>query len=181
MIKEHQRLNLRAPINTKIFLRDGEELSQAKMINISQGGFFLDKRVDDLLSKNVRLDFLFLIPRLPAISKIEPRLLCYYRRHHLQHETMKGALKIVRDDVKGLGCIYLYCSDEQRSIVDQYVKTMKRNLSFVLSMFEDNGFTREQKVCAMNLLGYGEWMATYSLGQMRTHLLHDYQNMIESL
>lgn len=177
------RQYLRAPVHRWALYSEEDYLLRGKVMDISHGGLLLGEL--SLLPKDRELEILFELPHYEDFSKTNwqhPQLGSY----HVQTTIFRQRIQIVRHYQRGdaltaifenIGAVWTSADASFLEEVDRYVGLYRKNLRYILSLFETSGKNKANDQLILFLSSLLGIKVEGSLAHLRTRLMHLYQSV----
>ena len=184
MSENFRRRYKRAPLRSDILYRDQQVVLKAQILNISEGGAFLENLPH--IPEGSGFPVLFKIVFFPVFSQLSPKQVELLSTSTMRQEVIQMQAKVVRQ-VKGndedevlfvprAGCSFTAVNDRFRDMIAQYVEIMEKNFKFLLANFEGRlDKTTEKRL--RKLSGLLHYQQEHDIGLLRLRVLHDYQSL----
>lgn len=180
----YQRRFLRAPLNEKVILTDGETVFRAEMINISEDGLLMSEL--PFFPEKDELSLLIPIPHFPLFKNLSDEQLDVLDERSFLRRIIRVKAQIVRKaelerDLSNIfkskfGMQFTNASDREREIISQYVKNSSSNLVHLQTLIDSFNSSEKIRVRTRSLsriMGY----EAKKIAQLRVEISADYQGL----
>ncbi len=180
----YQRRFLRAPLNEKVIISDGEAVFRGEMINISEDGLLLSEL--PFFPESNELSLLIPIPHFPLFKNLSDEQLDLLDERSFLRRIIRVKAQIVRKaelerDLSNIfkskfGMQFTSASERDREIISHYVKNSSSNLVHLQTLIDSFNASEEIRVRTRSLsrvMGYG----ARKISQLRVDVLADYQGL----
>lgn len=180
----YQRRFLRAPLNEKVLLSDGEAVFRGEMINISEDGLLLSEL--PFFPEVNEISLMIPVPHFPLFKNLSDEQLEFLDERSFIRRIIRIKGQIVRKaelerDLSNIfkskfGMQFTVAPDREREIISQYVKNSSSNLvhlQTLIDSFNASEQVRRRTRSLSRIMGYG----SKKIAQLRVDVFEDYQGL----
>lgn len=185
MTKTYQRRFLRAPFREVIIYADGETVSQAKTLNISEGGLLLGE-IPAFPGRD-EVPLLLPIPQIPIFRNFSLLKMQTFSKELFPKQVISLKARIVRREELSMdldnlfrsrfGVEFVRVDSQDQKKIDQYVTSFATNLVYLQTLIDsvnNDEETRGKVRVLAGILGYGD---LEKLAQLRSAVYQDYRSL----
>lgn len=180
----YQRRFLRAPLNERVLLADGETAFRGEMINISEDGLLLSEL--PFFPESQELSLLLPIPHFPLFKNLSDEQLELLDEKSFIRRIIRLKAQIVRKaelerDLSNIfkskfGMQFTKAGERELQIISQYVTNSSSNLihlQTLIDSFNSSEQIRKRTRALSRIMGYG----ARKIAQLRVDVQEDYQGL----
>jgi hypothetical protein len=183
--RSYKRKHLRAPLRRNILYEDSGTVNLAKLLNISEGGAFIDYL--PIFPEQESFYAFIEVPDYPILQSIDVNTLVDEYESLIKKKIIQIHCNIVRkienkDDPdvifnKGLGISFIDLNFDIKEIIVKYTEKSVNNTVFLAKLLEDTAGNLEKIELIKKLtkiLGYDTYL---EFNELKEVVLNDYQNL----
>jgi hypothetical protein len=185
MMKSYQRRFLRAPFREVIIYADGEIVSQAKALNISEGGLLLGEI--PVFPNRDEVPLLIALPQIPIFRNFSLLKMQTFSKDLFPKQIIRVKARMVRREELSLDLENLFRSrfglefvkvdplDQKK--IDTYVTSFASNLIYLQTLIDSVSNDEESKLKVRVLAGILGYRDSERLAQLRSTVHKEYRSL----